>query len=79
VNFNNVLCPSVPINSIVSGNIITDDPLFENIRASENLYNFRLKENSPAINKGSDAGVSNDLDGKPRPVGLPDLGAYEKQ
>jgi hypothetical protein len=79
VNFNNVLCPSVPINSIVSGNVITDDPLFENIRASENLYNFRLKENSPAINKGSDAGVSNDLDGKPRPVGLPDLGAYEKQ
>jgi hypothetical protein len=79
VNFNNVLCPSVPINSIISGNIITDDPLFENIRASENLYNFRLKENSPAINKGSDAGVSNDLDGKPRPVGLHDLGAYEKQ
>jgi hypothetical protein len=79
VNFNNVLCPSVPINSIVSGNVITEDPLFENIRASENLYNFRLKENSPAINKGSDAGVSNDLDGKPRPVGLPDLGAYEKQ
>jgi hypothetical protein len=79
VNFNNVLCPSVPINSMVSGNVITDDPLFENIRASENLYNFRLKENSPAINKGSDAGVSNDLDGKPRPVGLPDLGAYEKQ
>ena len=79
VNFINVLCPSVPSNATVSGNVIQDDPLFENISVSNNLYNFRLKENSPAINKGSDAGVSNDLDGKPRPVGLPDLGAYEKQ
>lgn len=79
VNFINVLCPSVPSNATVSGNVIHDDPLFENISVSDNLYNFRLKENSPAINKGSDAGVSNDLDGKPRPVGLPDLGAYEKQ
>jgi hypothetical protein len=81
VNFNNVLWPAlvIPANVNVTGNIITDDPMFENILASENLYNFRLKENSPAINKGSNAGVNLDLDGKPRPVGSPDLGAYEKQ
>jgi hypothetical protein len=79
VNFTNILFPSVPSNATVSGNIINDDPLFENIMVSENLYSFRLKENSPAINKGSDAGVIKDLDGKPRPVGSPDLGAYERQ
>src|SRR6476620_3996249 len=81
VNFNNVLWPTViiPANVNAAGNIISDDPLFENILVSENLYSFRLKENSPAINKGSDAGINKDLDGKPRPVASPDLGAYEKQ
>ncbi|HJW18104.1 MAG TPA: choice-of-anchor Q domain-containing protein [Flavisolibacter sp.] len=81
VKINNALLPSAAnlMNIFTSGNIITEDPLFENIMVSENLYSFRLKENSPAINKGSDAGVIKDLDGKPRPVGLPDLGAYERQ
>ena len=81
VSFDNVLWPLTitPTNINVSGSIITDDPLFENIMVSENLYSFRLKENSPAINKGTNAGINLDLDGKPRPVGLPDLGAYEKQ
>lgn len=42
--------------------------------------NFRLMGSSPAVDKGVDAGVTDDLDGRPRPVGLaPDLGAYEFQ
>ena len=53
--------------------------MFETILTSENRYNFHLKAGSPAMNKGVEAGVNLDLDGKPRPVAAPDLGAYEVQ
>ena len=79
VKFDNVLWPSAPVNGIYTGNIILDDPMFETIQTSENRYNFHLKAGSPAINKGAEAGVNLDLDGKPRPVAAPDLGAYEVQ
>lgn len=54
-------------------------PLFDSIDVSHNYYSFRLKAGSPALNKGVNAGVLLDLDGNLRPVGLPDLGCYEKQ
>ncbi|MBN2258165.1 MAG: hypothetical protein JW704_10125 [Anaerolineaceae bacterium] len=38
---------------------------------------YHLAEGSFAIDSGIEAGVANDLDGHPRPIGLPDLGAYE--
>jgi hypothetical protein len=38
---------------------------------------YHLAEGSSAIDKGVEAGVANDLDGHPRPIGPPDLGAYE--
>ncbi|MBI5859021.1 MAG: hypothetical protein HZB42_15415 [Sphingobacteriales bacterium] len=67
-------------SNITSNQIINNQPpLFDSINASKNYYDFRLKANSPAINKGVNAGVIIDLDGKPRPVGLPDLGCFEKQ
>jgi hypothetical protein len=53
--------------------------LFDSINVSKQYYDFRLKQTSPAVNKGVNAGVTIDLDGKPRPVGLPDLGCFEKQ
>ncbi len=41
---------------------------------------YHLGDGSPAINAGRDEGVSEDLDGRPRPVGSrPDIGAYEHQ
>jgi hypothetical protein len=61
---------------------INSDPLFDSIDASKPFYNFRLKTDpvpSPAINKGINSTVTIDLDGNPRPVGLPDLGCFEKQ
>jgi hypothetical protein len=62
---------------------INFNPLFDSIDVSHQYYNFRLKAGpppSPAIDKGTLAGVLIDLDGKPRPVGpLPDLGCFEKQ
>jgi len=44
-----------------------------------NQFNFRLQAGSPAVDHGIDTGVPIDLDGDPRPVGLPDLGCYERQ
>jgi hypothetical protein len=71
---------STPAN-ITSNQIINNQsPQFDSVNTSKNYYDFRLKASSPAINKGTiAAGVIIDLDGKPRPVGLPDLGCFEKQ
>lgn len=70
---------TTPAN-ITSNQIINNQaPQFDSINTSKNYYDFRLQASSPAINKGVNAGVTTDLDGKPRPVGLPDLGCFEKQ
>lgn len=80
VNFDHNLwkVQSVPTN-ITSNQVININPQFDSINNGRRIYNFRLKDSSPAINKGTNASVSTDLDGKPRPVGLPDLGCFEKQ
>lgn len=82
LQFENVLwrVPSDPQNATVSGNNIKNqNPQFDSLDLGNRFYNFRLKASSPAINKGSATGLAVDLDGKSRAVGLPDLGAYEKQ
>jgi hypothetical protein len=59
---------------------VNTPPMFDSINTQLKYYNFRLQPGSPAIDKGVNTGISIDLDGKPRPVGLlPDLGCYEKQ
>ena len=69
-----------PPANITSSQIINNqNPLFDSVNTSRRYYNFRLKENSPAKEKGTTAGVVLDLDGKPRPIGLPDLGCFERQ
>jgi hypothetical protein len=69
-----------PANTTIVGAINNQNPIFDTINTSQKIYSFRLKDGSPAIDKGVNAGVNIDLDGKPRPVGTkPDLGAYEKQ
>ena len=70
---------TIPAN-ITSNQVINNQsPQFDSINTAMNYYDFRLKSTSPAINKGVNAGILIDLDGKPRPVGLPDLGCFEKQ
>lgn len=69
-----------PPSNITSNQIINNQPpLFDSINTPKNYYDFRLNTASPALNKGVNSGVATDLDGKPRPVGLPDLGCFEKQ
>jgi hypothetical protein len=81
VNFDSDLwkVQTIPAN-ITSANIINNQtPLFDTIDVYHQNYNFHLQAGSPAVNKGANAGVTIDLDGNPRPVGLPDLGCFEKQ
>lgn len=81
VNFDyNLWKVQTPPANITSNQVINNQaPLFDSINTSRNYYDFRLKTGSPAINKGVNAGLTTDLDGKPRAVGLPDLGCFEKQ
>jgi hypothetical protein len=71
---------TTPAN-ITSNQVINNqNPLFDSVSTSNNYYDFRLKTGSPAINKGVNAAVVTDLDGRPRAVGpQPDLGCFEKQ
>lgn len=81
VNFDHTLwkVQTVPSNISSTQIINNQPPAFDSINTSVNYYDFRLKAGSPAINKGVTTAVTSDLDGKPRPVGLPDLGCFEKQ
>lgn len=55
-------------------NGIYQDPQFVSPAGGD----YRLKETSPAIDRGEELGVTTDKDGEPRPRGRgPDLGAYE--
>jgi hypothetical protein len=70
-----------PLNPLIvsNGGLLNQPPLFDSVNTSARVYNFRLKTGSPAINSGVAAGVSADLDGNARPVGIPDRGCFEKQ
>jgi hypothetical protein len=68
-----------PANSTISGAINNQNPGFDSVSTNERIFNFRLKDGSPAIDKGTLTATNLDLDGNPRPVRQPDLGAYEKQ
>jgi hypothetical protein len=65
------------INS--TGGIVNAVPAFDSINTSRSFYDFKLKAVSPALNTGATSTVTVDLDGNPRPVGIPDIGCYEKQ
>ena len=67
-----------PTNATLN-QILNQDPLFETVNTADHIYNFRLQSTSPAIDKGINTTINIDLDGLPRPVALPDLGAFEKQ
>lgn len=59
--------------------ISNQNPAFDSINVQRNYYSFRLRNGSPAADTGIATGVFWDLDGNPRPVGVPDIGSYEKQ
>jgi hypothetical protein len=71
-----------PVGTFINSNK-NAPPLFDSINTSRRIFDFHIKENSPARNKGTSVSlVLFDLDGKPRPgtpANPPDLGCYEKQ
>ncbi|MEJ7609788.1 MAG: hypothetical protein WKF88_01275 [Ferruginibacter sp.] len=70
-----------PGNTIFTQSIKNQDPSFDSLDVQHDFYDFRITKNAaaPGINKGIATGLIKDLDDKNRNVGLPDLGAYEKQ
>jgi len=70
---------TAPTNATVSNMIANTDPLFDSVNNSRRYYDFHLRAASPLIDKGISSSLTIDLDGNPRPVGLPDLGCYELQ
>ncbi len=83
VKFLNCLYRSAvdPANSTITGAIKNLDPQFDSVNVINRAYNFRHINQplAPGINKGLTTTLSVDLDNNPRPVGLPDIGCYEKQ
>jgi len=67
INFFNCLwkVKNFPAGVDTSGMIQNIDPLFVEINNQKRSYNFRLKNGSPAIDRGKDAGINFDLDGNP--------------
>ena len=80
VNFEHVLYKAkndVTNGSFDSYSIKNIDPGFDSIDVSHQYYNFRLQNNSPAINIGAITSFPLDLDDKLRDA-RPDLGCYER-
>lgn len=70
-----------PANTVFTQSIKNIDPSFDSVDVSHQFYNFRITKNAtaPGINKGTATQLLKDLDDNNRNVGLPDIGAYEKQ
>lgn len=68
------------VAGVTANQIINNQPpLFDSVNISKRYYDFHLQDGSPAKDNGVNTSVIIDLDGKPRPIGIPDLGCYEKQ
>lgn len=66
-------------STTIIGTPLTQAPVFDSVNYAQRIFNYRLKAGSPGMDAGVATGVTLDLDGAPRPVGLPDLGAFERQ
>ena len=70
-----------PANAVITQSIKNVDPAFDSVDVTHQFYNFRVTKNAlaPGINKGISTLLLKDLDDKNRNIGIPDIGAYEKQ
>lgn len=68
-----------PSNTTLTNVIKNQDPLFDSIDVSNKYYDFRhTKVPAPGLEKGIATPINKDLDNNNRPVGLADMGCYEK-
>ncbi len=69
-----------PANTTFTNAIKNQDPLFDSIDVTNRYYDFRhTKSPAPGVDAGVATTITKDLDNQNRPVGLPDMGCYEKQ
>ncbi len=70
-----------PLNCTIEAGIKNEDPLFDNIDFTKQLYDFHTNNIlAPGIHKGiGGTGFAKDLDDSNRSSVLPDIGCYEKQ
>jgi hypothetical protein len=59
--------------------LLNTDPQFIATGSQNDIFNFHLQANSPALGIGLNTGVFIDLDGNNRPASQSDLGSYERQ
>jgi hypothetical protein len=82
VAFNNCLykAQTDPASATFANSIKNQNPSFDSIDVNRRYYDFRINNaTAPGINKGIATSLLKDLDNKNRSVGLPDIGAYERQ
>ncbi len=85
VNVNIVHCmyraTTDPTNTVFTQSIKNINPSFDSIDVTNQYYDFRITKNAlaPGINKGITTPLLKDLDNNNRNIGIPDIGAYEKQ
>jgi hypothetical protein len=82
VAFNNCLykAQTDPASATFTNSVKNLNPSFDSVDVSRRYYDFRISNPAaPGINKGIATGLLRDLDNKNRSVGLPDMGAYERQ
>lgn len=74
MSHNDVWTHSIQYSGVAAPiNDAQQDPLFLDWPNDD----FHLQSNSPAIDAGVDVSITTDLDGDPRPIGLPDIGMDE--
>jgi len=66
-------------NATFISSIKNEEPMFDSIDVSENIFDFHFTKNAsaPAVNKGIKTAFLYDLDGKLRDA-MPDIGCYER-
>lgn len=72
---------SDPQNVTLQSSTQNEDPVFDSIDVENRYYDFRITKEplSPALNTGTVVAFPFDLDNNPRPVGITDIGSYERQ
>jgi hypothetical protein len=77
VSFSNILYKQKtdPVGITFSNSFRNQSPQFDSINAGNRIFSFRLRSNSPAIDKAT-MGMNIDLEGLPR-TNTPDIGCYE--
>lgn len=72
--------PLPPADAVLISSFANTDPMFDSIDVFNNFFNFRVSANfAPGKDAGRPTTFLKDLDDANRNVGMPDLGAYEKQ